>query len=241
MADTPNIRLSFLEANQAQKHVTVNEALAILDAVAQLRVVSATMQSPPASAVDGEAYLVPSGAGGDWSTRSRQVAIWSNGGWLYLNPKVGWCAWDAQISGRRLFDGVDWIPDAFVASPGGASSSWSLVEFDHVFTAGVSNSTAFVIPSLSQVHAVTGRVVQSLTGSGLIGWSVGVAGAGDRYGSGIGTARNSYFVGVSGAPVTYYQDTPLQLRADAGSVASGVVRVAITLTQFRPPRLVPAA
>ncbi len=236
MASTAQFSLPLLAPAQAQKHVTVNEALAVLDAVAQLRVVSATVQSPPSNAVDGEAYLVPSGAGGDWSTRSRQVAIWSNGGWLYLKPKVGWCAWDAQISGRRLFDGADWVPDAVAASPGGASSSWALLEFDHVFTPGVSNSTAFVIPRLSQVHAVTGRVVQSLTGSGLTGWSMGVAGAADRYGSGIGTARNAYFVGVSGAPVTYYQDTPLQLRADAGSVASGVVRIAVTLTQFQPPR-----
>jgi hypothetical protein len=35
MADTPNIRLTFLEANQAQKHITVNEAFRALDALVQ--------------------------------------------------------------------------------------------------------------------------------------------------------------------------------------------------------------
>ena len=37
MADTPNIRLTFLEANQAQKHITVNEAFRALDRVDHCR------------------------------------------------------------------------------------------------------------------------------------------------------------------------------------------------------------
>ena len=238
MASTAQFSLPLVAAAQAQKHVTVNEALAVLDAVAQLRVVSASFQSPPSSASDGEAYLVPSEAVGEWSSRSGQIAVWSNGGWLYLKPKTGWCAWDVEANGRRLFNGENWVRDAVAVSPGGASASWTLIEFEHVFSGGASNETVFVIPSMSQVQAVTGRVVRSITGNGLSGWSVGVAGAGDRYGSGIGTAQNSSFVGVSGSPITYYEDTPLHLRADAGTIASGAVRIAVTLAQFQPPRMV---
>lgn len=36
MANSPNIELPFVEAAQAQKHVTVNESLLRLDAVSQL-------------------------------------------------------------------------------------------------------------------------------------------------------------------------------------------------------------
>lgn len=236
MASTAQFGLPLLAPAQAQKHVTVNEALAILDAVAQLRVLSSTTQAPPSDANEGEAFLVPMGASGAWSGRSEQVAVWSNGGWLYLKPKAGWCAWDAAANGRRVFDGTEWVADAVVTSPGGANSSWSLIEFDHVVSAGASNTTIFTIPGNSQVHAVTGRVVEGLAGTGLTGWRIGVADANNRYGSGIGTARNSYFIGVSGAPVTYYENTPIQLQADAGSFLTGRVRIAVTLTQFRPPR-----
>jgi hypothetical protein len=46
MADTPNIRLTFLEANQAQKHITVNEAFRALDALVQPLPISATPPRP---------------------------------------------------------------------------------------------------------------------------------------------------------------------------------------------------
>lgn len=65
MADTPNIRLSFLEANQAQKHITVNEAFRALDALVQPAVESIGLNAAPGSPVDGARYVVgpaPTGA-----------------------------------------------------------------------------------------------------------------------------------------------------------------------------------
>ncbi len=236
MASTTQFGLPLLAPSQAQKHVTMNEALAILDAVAQLRVLSSTVQIPPTDVDEGGAYLVPVGASGEWTGRSKRVAVWSNGGWLYLTPKAGWCAWDEETNGRRVFDGTDWVADALVISPKGASASWRLIEFDHLVTAGTNNTTSFTIPGNSQVHAVTGRVVEALSGTALTGWRIGVAGADNRYGSGIGTARNASFIGVSGTPVTYYENTPIQLRADAGSFLGGRIRIAVTLTEFRAPR-----
>jgi len=47
MAETSQFNLPLLSASQAQKSVTVNEALSILDAVAQLRIVSSTTTTPP--------------------------------------------------------------------------------------------------------------------------------------------------------------------------------------------------
>ena len=40
MVKTANLELPLVQAAQAQKHVTVNEALALLDAAAQLRLAS---------------------------------------------------------------------------------------------------------------------------------------------------------------------------------------------------------
>ena len=43
MADTPNLVLPYIAANQSQKHVTVNEALRRLDALVQVTVQSAAL------------------------------------------------------------------------------------------------------------------------------------------------------------------------------------------------------
>ena len=49
MADTTNLTLPLLAASQAQKHVTVNEALTRLDGAVQLRLRSRVLTDPPAT------------------------------------------------------------------------------------------------------------------------------------------------------------------------------------------------
>jgi len=61
MVETTQFKLPLVDAAQAQKHVTVNEALARLDTAAQLRLVSISVTVPPVTAGDGVAYYVPSG------------------------------------------------------------------------------------------------------------------------------------------------------------------------------------
>ncbi len=137
-----------------------------------------------------------------------------------------------------MFDGTGWVPDAMTVSPGGAGMSWKVLEFDHVVTPGSTNSTAVVIPGQAQVVGVTGRVVAALSGPALAAWRIGVSGSDNRYGSGLGIGLNSYLVGMSGAPVTYYAPTPLLLSAEGGTFGSGTVRLALHLVQLAPPRSV---
>ena len=238
MARTAQLGLPLVMPAQAQKHVTVNEALARLDAAAQLRVVSSLVATPPAGAGDGESYLVPEGASGEWAGRAGQIAVRSNGGWSYLEPRAGWQAWDESQQSRRLFDGTGWLTDAVVASPDGAGTAWKIIEFDHIIAPGGSNVTAVSIPNQAQVLGVTGRVVAALAGPGLTGWRIGVAGSDNRYGSGLGVALNSHLVGLSGSPVTYYAPTPLVVTAEGGSFASGQIRLAMHVTYLIPPRSV---
>jgi len=238
MARTAQLELPLLVPSQAQKHVTVNEALARLDAVAQLRVVSSTLSSPPAVAGEGAGYLVAAGASGDWAGQAGRIAVRSNGGWVFLAPRAGWRAWDEGRGGQLLHDGTAWVADAVVASPNGAGTTWKVVEFDHVVVPGASNTTGVTIPAQAQVVGVTGRVIGALTGAGLTGWRIGVAGSDNRYGSGLGIALNSYLAGLSGSPVTYYAATPLLLTAEGGGFGSGTIRLAVHCVGVEPPRAV---
>ena len=58
MTDTPNLGLPFIEGSQAQKHVTHNEAMRILDAAIQVAVLDLTRTSPPSSPAEGERHVV---------------------------------------------------------------------------------------------------------------------------------------------------------------------------------------
>ena len=236
MTSTSQLGLPLLVAAQAQKHVTVNEALALLDAVAQLRVTSSTLQHPPANARDGESYLVPAGATGSWSASPGRIAVWSNGGWTYLTPHAGWRMWDAGKGTYQTFDGTSWTPDALAVSSNGAATRWRVLEFDHAIVPGEQNTTSIEIPAQAQVYGVTGRVIADVSGTGITGWRIGVAGSDNRYGSGLGIAVGSYLVGLTGTPVSYYSATPLLIRAEGGIFAGGAIRLAVHLLQLEPPR-----
>lgn len=64
MTLTPNLLLPFIAQSQAQKEVTHNAGLTVLDALAQISVKSRAMAAPPGSPADGDRYIVPTGATG---------------------------------------------------------------------------------------------------------------------------------------------------------------------------------
>ena len=72
--DTTNLKLPYLLASQAQKHVTHNEALRLLDGLVQLAVLDRDLTAPPGSPADGDRYIVASGATGDWAGWDLNVA-----------------------------------------------------------------------------------------------------------------------------------------------------------------------
>src|SRR4029079_7514125 len=90
---TPNLTLPELTASQAQKHVTVNEALRALDAIVQLAVLDRDLAAPPASPDEGERWLVPIGASGAWVGHAHHIAAWQDGGWEFYVPQAGWLAY----------------------------------------------------------------------------------------------------------------------------------------------------
>ena len=238
MSETKQLGLTLVEAAQAQKHITVNEALVRLDAAAALTVEDWDLTLPPSVPVEGAAYLVGPSALDEWAGKDQQVAIWSNGGWIYLSAKPGWHAWNKAIAASITFDGSVWLANAseFVAS--GAATLNRVVEIDHVIAAGTNSVTVDIIPSHAQVIGVTARVITEITGSGVTSWSLGVTGDEVRYASGLGLTQNSYANGIAGSPQTYWENTPLVLTPDAGTFSNGTVRIAVHMTELSPPRAV---
>ncbi len=117
MSDTTaNLAMPYILPSQAQKHVTHNEALQILDAVTQLTV-TATLTAPPSDPQEGTCFSIAASATGIWSARDGKLALRQDGGWIYITPREGWRAWFLSEDRLRIHDGAGWQPFDAIGTP----------------------------------------------------------------------------------------------------------------------------
>lgn len=233
MSDTQRFAMPLLDAAQAQKHVTMNEALARIDALAGGQALTVGETEPPASAAEGDMHVVGTDATGLWAGWDKALAIFANGGWLFVAPWTGARLWDVNGGAALVYNGSDWIGATDAASASGAATVGEVVEIDHVVDSGPTSTAAGAIPDKAIVFGVTGRVTEAITGAS--SWKLGTSDGIDRYGSGIGAALNSFAHGVSGTPLAYYGGTDLLLTAEGGDFSGGRVLLAIHLMRLVPP------
>jgi hypothetical protein len=107
---TPNLALPEIAAAQAQKHVTHNEALRVLDAVIHLAVLDRDLVAPPDSPAEGQRWLVGTPASGDWASHDDEIAAWQDGGWQFYQPHVGWLAYVMDEAALLAWSGTAWAP-----------------------------------------------------------------------------------------------------------------------------------
>lgn len=92
MSETTKLQLPFLAASQAQKHVTHNEALLMLDALLHLEVLDRHLSTPPSTPAESDRYIVAAGASGAWAGEDGNIAAWQDGVWRFYEPQIGWRA-----------------------------------------------------------------------------------------------------------------------------------------------------
>jgi hypothetical protein len=160
MTDTPRLNLPVIEAAQAQKHVTHNEALAILDTLIQAAVESRTLTAPPGSPSEGDCYIPAVGASGAWSGWDLNLATFSGGGWMRLIPSSGMKAW---VKAERLTvtyeDGV-WRDGVALTQHGGRVTLRAREEELTLSGAYVETADAAFIPDRGIVLGVASRAMR---------------------------------------------------------------------------------
>jgi len=108
MTDTINLGLPCIEGSQAQKHVTHNDALRILDTLVQLAVADRDLTAPPGSPAEGQRWIVKASATGAWTGHDNAIAAWQDGGWQFSAPQTGWCAFVADEAVLVIWNGTAW-------------------------------------------------------------------------------------------------------------------------------------
>ena len=238
MSETRNLGLPLLAAAQAQKHVTMNEALLRLDVAAASVARSFALAPPNEPPEEGVAFIVAAPAAGEWVGRESNIAYFVNGGWDFIAPSVGLRFWVEELGALLVFVGGGWSPVSLGATAAGALTRGSLHSADQLVAPGGGFDTDIAIPDRAIVLGVTARVLADVTGSALTGWRLGVSGSSDRYGNGIGLSAGSSLTGVTSAPVGYYGETPLRIEPEGGTFSGGLIRLAIHCLELTPPALV---
>ncbi|HEY0213978.1 MAG TPA: DUF2793 domain-containing protein [Paenirhodobacter sp.] len=155
MSDSsPRLSLPFILPSQAQKHVTHNESLEILDVLVQLAVLDQALTAPPAVLTEGDRFIVAAGAGGAWAGRDNNVAAYGGEtqGWRFFAPRRGWRAY-VIASGADVI----WTGTAWAVIGGGASSLTTLPLLGISATADATNRLSVAAAATLLSHAGAGH------------------------------------------------------------------------------------
>jgi hypothetical protein len=106
--ETARLALPLLVTAQAQKEMTHNEALALLDAAVQAVVVAVAPSTIPAAPVPGQCWIVGAGAGGEWAEHDGALAIWTAGGWRFMAAFEGMSVWSLSDSAMAVRTAGGW-------------------------------------------------------------------------------------------------------------------------------------
>ena len=114
MDQTDRHRLPYLAGDQAQKHVTVNESVRMLDALVGAGARSADVKQEPAAPAPGDGYILPPGASGPaWDGfDAHDYVVRQDGAWARFAPSVGLSVFVADEEVTRVWDGATWRAQA---------------------------------------------------------------------------------------------------------------------------------
>lgn len=100
--------LPLMAAAQAQKEITHNEALALIDLLVTPVVQSTGETIIPSAPLPGQSWIIGAGATGEWAGKANLIAGWTPNGWRFISPVNGMSLWSLSDATTFQFDGTSW-------------------------------------------------------------------------------------------------------------------------------------
>lgn len=100
-----NNNIPFVPENTVDPAAGLNQAINVIDALLQVRVLTLGDNSPPSAPAEGDRYIVGTAPTGNWAGHANKLARWQSGGWefygaaiavnvvdnsLWVSGEVGW-------------------------------------------------------------------------------------------------------------------------------------------------------
>jgi hypothetical protein len=258
MSTTHRLKLPFIYSGQAQKEITHNEALNLLDVLVGTVACDIGVDKPPAEASTCELYIIGENPTAEFAGHSNEIAQKLESGWRFIAaPK--WLIVTIDLDGSRYtYNGKVWqklldstsLASAPVMLPQSPAQP-VLVQNDYLIkqdtgeylqvvhlqeeleVKGPHTETKIKIPHHSVVIAVNIRVIKAIQGAS--SFSVGTDDEKGRYGSGLSSGQDTTNVDLTNHPTTYWYDKPIRITADNGSFTGGLIKVTLQLLKPHGP------
>lgn len=107
---TARLDLPLIKPSQAQKHVTHNEAIQVLDGLVQAAFEKIDAVAPPFEPVEGTLFALGAGSTGEWADQGGKLALRAGGGWIFMDPQEGWHGWDKATDTFQIYRNGEWSP-----------------------------------------------------------------------------------------------------------------------------------
>jgi len=105
----PNLGVNYgWTARESGWNTGMDANLKLLDAVLQLSVKSRSTASPPANPANGDRYLIPAAATGEWAGKANQIAVRIANAWTYYAPKIGWICYIDDEAKLSVYKASGW-------------------------------------------------------------------------------------------------------------------------------------
>jgi len=106
---TALLALPYILPSQAQKHVTHNEVLRMLDAILHIRVDGIGLDAPSSAPQEGERHVVGGAPSGAFAGHAGEIAAFQDGAWAFYMPHPGWTLWDVAGEALHVFHDGNWM------------------------------------------------------------------------------------------------------------------------------------
>lgn len=107
MVTSNNLSLTLVETAQAQKEITVNQALMRIDAVLNMGAKDKDIATPPGAPGAGDTYIIAPSPTGDWTGKAGQIAYYEQI-WRFIVPKEGMRLFVSDENSTYVYDGSIW-------------------------------------------------------------------------------------------------------------------------------------
>ena len=111
MSTTTHLGITLVATAQAQKEVTVNTALTLIDALLNTGAKSRVTATPPGSPTSGDLYIVGASPTGAWSGQAGNLTYYDQT-WKFITPNTGMTLWVNDESLTYTYNGSAWIAAA---------------------------------------------------------------------------------------------------------------------------------
>jgi len=212
MNQSPRLSLPYLQDNQLKKHVSLNDALAMLDGLCQMVIDGGPVVSLPDTPTEGQCVLISDAPSAELAAHAGHLAIRDAGGWVFRQPATGWRAWHRGQGELQVFDGNAFVsirPETLdtlgIGTPPSSGNTLTVSGSDTLFThAGSDHRLTINKSDMGSSAALQFKIgFDAAAEIGLVGddrLKVRTRAPGGAFSDAISIDRDTGHVGIAAAP-----------------------------------------